>query len=111
MDDTTLRRHDVTIHGSDYSQAELLLGPDVLDELHLEAGAVSRDGVRVLGAALHSAPGLRVLSLAHGGFRGSDLLPIFTLLQGGPGSPPCRSRSTACETCRRPRPNSRTPTW
>ena len=64
------------------------LPPSVV-ELHLEAGAVSRNGVRVLGAALHSASALRVLSLANGGLRGSDLTPIFSLLKGGPGTPPC----------------------
>ena len=91
--------------------------------LHFEAGATSRAGVRVLGAALHSFPSLRGaprahenvepkpppalalathlacvrvrcagLSLAHGGLKGSDLTPLFSLLQGGPGTPPCALR-------------------
>ena len=63
--------------------------PPSVTALHLEAGAVSRNGVRVLGAALHSAISLRVLSLAYGGLRGSDMTPIFSLLQGGPATPPC----------------------
>ena len=32
------------------------------------------------------------LSLAHGGLKGSDLTPLFSLLQGGPGTPPCALR-------------------
>ena len=65
--------------------------PASVRELYLEAGAISRGGVRVLGAALHSAPNLSTLSLAQGSLRPTDLTPLFTLLQGqgGAGAPPC----------------------
>ena len=65
--------------------------PASVRELYLEAGAISRGGVRVLGAALHSAPNLSTLSLAQGSLRPTDLTPLFTLLQGqgGAGAPQC----------------------
>ena len=46
----------------------------------------------MLGAALHSFPSLRSLSLAHSSLRAADLTPLFSLLQGGPGTPPCALR-------------------
>ena len=35
----------------------------------------------MLGAALHSFPSLRSLSLAHSSLRAADLTPLFSLLQ------------------------------
>ena len=59
--------------------------PASVTELHVTAGAISRSGVRTLSGALNSASSLRTLSLAHGGFRASDLAPLFSMLQGGGG--------------------------
>jgi|TARA_B110001469_G_scaffold26703_1_gene27436 hypothetical protein len=55
--------------------------PTSVTTLHFDDGAISRAGVRVLGAALHSFPSLRSLSLAHSSLRAADLTPLFSLLQ------------------------------
>ena len=60
--------------------------PPSVHALHLQGSAVSRHGVRLLGAA--RPPALRTLSLAKAGLRGADLAPIFKWLSSSPCVPP-----------------------
>ncbi len=60
--------------------------PRSIHALHLEGGAISRHGVRVLTRA--RPPALRTLSLARAALRGADLAPLFEWLQGGAGAVP-----------------------
>jgi len=64
--------------------------PSNIEAFHLEEGAISKTGARVLAAALISATSLRLLSLAGNGLRAADLTPFF---EGGSGLLACTLQS------------------
>ena len=65
-----------------------------MTSLRFEGSALSRGGVRLLGAALHSVPSLRGLALDGLALRANDLTPLFTLLQGAATTAPNHASNT-----------------